>query len=109
MLDPDKVEHYASRGMTLQQIADMFNVALSTLMLRKAEYTDISEAFQRGRAKGVEKFTNLLLDQAEAGSTGATIFYLKARASWSENQAQLDIMQKQIDELKAVIAGSESD
>jgi len=74
-----KVEMLASQGLTQTQIASVIGCALSTIMDKKKNYTEFSEAIKRGQAKGIAKITNKLFQRASEGDNTAMIFYLKNR------------------------------
>lgn len=85
-IDLEKVEEFASQGMTQQQIADALGISERTLRNRKTESADFADAIKRGQAKGIVIVTNKLMGKALSGDTTAMIFYLKARAGWKETQ-----------------------
>ena len=71
-----EAETLAARGLTQQEIADYFNVALSTLQLRKKEISEFSDAIARGRSKGTAVVAGALLERAKNGDMDAIKFYL---------------------------------
>lgn len=79
-IDLAQVEIFASRGMTLQQIAHSIGIAPSTLSLRKTEDSELLEAINRGRAAGIKMVSNALFESAMSGNVAAQIFFLKNRA-----------------------------
>lgn len=80
----NKAESYAARGLNQQQIADALGIGISTLMDKKKEYEDFSEAIKRGKAKGIAHVANNLLKNVDNGNVTAQIFYLKCQAQWKE-------------------------
>ena len=85
-----EVEKLASRGLTMQQIADALGINKSTLYERKAEYQDFSNAIKKGQAKGIATVANALFKNATDGDTGAQCFFLKCRADWREKDTERD-------------------
>lgn len=83
-IDLNKVESLAAQGLSHGQIADALGIGVRTLETRKAESAEFAEAIKRGRAKGVAVVTNKLFEQCKEGNTTAIIFFLKARAGWSD-------------------------
>lgn len=83
-----KIEGFAARGATMQQIADAIGCARSTLYDHKGKNTDVSDAIKRGRATGVITVTNHLFEQSKKGNTTATIFYLINRdpENWKDRR-----------------------
>jgi hypothetical protein len=56
----------------------------------------LNDAISRGRARGIRSMTGNLKDQAEAGNTHATMFYLKNQAAdeWAndlQNVAKIQV------------------
>ena len=85
-------EMLAAQGLTQEQIAEVIGCSVSTLMLKKSQFSDFSAAIKRGKAKGLATITNALFSKAKNGDTTSMIFYLKNRdrKSWGENQADDD-------------------
>lgn len=81
---PAQVEALAAQGLTEEQIADALGISQQTLILRKKEYSEFAEAIKKGKAKGIAAISNALFQKAKGGDTTAMIFYLKARAQWSD-------------------------
>ena len=85
-LDLAKVEELAGLGLTREQIALSLGVSYSTLNRRAKESEEIETAMRRGRALANIKVAGELMKAIEAGNVTAIIFYLKARAGWTEKQ-----------------------
>ena len=83
-LDLDKIEAFASRGLTREQVAHNLGVSAKTLQRRAKERAEVEDAYQRGKAKGIAKIANALFDNALKGNTTAQIFYLKCNG-WKES------------------------
>lgn len=83
-IDIEQAEVLASRGLTMAQIAASFGLSEDTLGRRRKENDELETAIRRGQAKGIAKVANALYEQAMKGNTAAAIFYLKARANWSD-------------------------
>ena len=75
-----EAEECGALGLTMEQTAWNLGVNPSTLYRNKAKSGVLQDALTRGRARGVRNMTGCLRDQAQAGSTHATIFYLKNRS-----------------------------
>lgn len=84
-IDIDKVEAYASRGLTQEQIALALGVSRSTMM-RRLRSKEFKEAYEKGKAKGEVAVSNALFDKAVKGNVVACIFILKSRYGWREDQ-----------------------
>lgn len=82
-IDLAKVESFASRGLTEEQVACSLGVLLKNIKQDAQLLTQFKEAYQRGEAKGVAVISNLLFDKAKSGDTQAMIFFLKAKG-WSD-------------------------
>ena len=87
-IDTEKVEQYASQGLTVKQIADCCNCGRSTFYRYMKSNGDIKDAIKRGRSKGIETVTNALFEGAKGGNVTAQIFYLKNRQpdKWSDRR-----------------------
>lgn len=84
--DLKKAEALASRGMTQEQIALALGISQSTYYKYKSEESEFSEIIKRGQAIGIAKVADALRSRVEEGDTTAMIFFLKARAGWSDRQ-----------------------
>jgi len=82
-----RVKRLAAQGLTQQQIADSLGWHLATLIDKKNNYSDFSEAIKLGQASGISDVSNALFNNAVNGDNAAAIFYLKARAGWRDNHA----------------------
>ena len=76
----DEAEECGALGLNMEQTAWNLGINPSTLYKKKAEMGALNEAILRGRARGIRSMTGNLRDQAEAGNTHATMFYLKNQA-----------------------------
>ncbi len=88
-IDLEKVEELASLGLSEQQIADSLGISRSTLSRRKNDNETFDTALRKGKAKGLVKVSNALMQQVEKGSLRATIFYLKCRGGWREEETEI--------------------
>ncbi len=86
-IDLGEVEKLASQGLTNEQIAQSLGIGRTTLQARKRESEQFEQAIKRGQAKGIAFVSNKLMEQCEEGNTTAMIFFLKARANWSDKMS----------------------
>jgi hypothetical protein len=91
-----EAEECGALGLTLDQTAWNLGVNPSTLYKYKAKVGELTDALTRGRARGVRNMTGCLRDQAESGSTHATMFWLKNQAAdqWAndlQNVAKIQV------------------
>lgn len=82
-IDLTRVESFASRGLTEEQIADSLGLSLQTIKSDPRLLTEFTEAYRAGEAKGIATISNLLFQKARQGDTQAMIFFLKAKG-WSD-------------------------
>ncbi len=82
--DMELVEKMAAQGMTLRQIAALFGVSAAAIEGRRETLAVLEDAVDRGKALGIRRVSECLLDQAINGNIIASIFYLKAIAGWRE-------------------------
>ena len=86
-VDLVKLKKCAALGMNVIDCALAQGMAKETFMQKKTKDPAIQAAWEEGRALGIEKMTKLLMDRASKDkSDAAIIFYLKARAGWSDRQ-----------------------
>ena len=76
-----EAEECGALGLNMEQTAWNLGVNPSTLYKYKAQMGALNEAILRGRARGIRSMTGNLRDQAEAGNTHATMFWLKNQAA----------------------------
>ena len=91
-----EAEECGALGLTMEQTAWNLGVNPSTLYKYKAKMGELADAISRGRARGIRSMTGNLRDQAEAGNTHATMFYLKNQApdQWAndlQNVAKIQV------------------
>ena len=79
-----EVEKLASRGLTKEQIADCLGIHYDTLNEKSKAYPEFAEAIKRGQASGIDQVANSLFENAMKGNVTAQIFFMKARAKWSD-------------------------
>ncbi len=101
----DKAEEYGELGMTKQQIADALGIAYQTLNEKTKEFEDFSEAIKRGQAKGIANVASMLKESVDNGSVPAQIFYLKARAKWSDQNLEevQTAIKNELDEVRDMV------
>ena len=84
-----KVEKYAAKGLYDYQIAEKLNICLTTLKVKKKQFSAFSTAIKKGRDNSDVKVINRLFqDACTPGNTAAQIFYLKNRCpdQWKDKQ-----------------------
>ena len=116
MIDPEQAATFASRGLTIEQIAHCCGVSPTTLYERQVEYPELMEAIKRGRSSGIEQIANKLYENAMAGHIVAQIFYLKNRCpeEWQdrrdltiETKVARSVGELSDDELDAIVGDDE--
>ena len=87
-IDIDKVESLASQNMRVMEICRSLGVGWDTFNKNRKRKTELSEAYERGRAKGLERATFRLMEQIDEGNFQAIQFYLKNTDSdkWKDRQ-----------------------
>jgi hypothetical protein len=94
----EKAESYAALGLTKEQIASCLGIGERTLYEKVHDCPQFAQAIKRGLDKGISRMANLLVKHAEAGNSSSVIFFLKARAKWSDNAA-IDDLHAKIDKV----------
>ena len=74
-----QVEAFASRGLSVDEIAHNMGMGRSTVFQKISENSDLSDAIKKGRAQGIAQVSNALFESAIGGNVTAMIFYLKTR------------------------------
>ena len=80
-----KLVEQLSAVLTKGQLSDYFNVSENTFRQIEGRQPEVSEAYQKGRAKAIAGVGANLINQARRGNITAAIFYLKTQAGWREN------------------------
>jgi len=100
VIDLDKVEQLAARGLGPTQIARALGISWDTLDRNRKRNAEFEETLKRGRAKGLAQVTNSLFKSAtESGNVTAQIFYLKNQdpSTWSDrNEVNHNLNLKEI-------------
>jgi alpha-D-ribose 1-methylphosphonate 5-triphosphate diphosphatase PhnM len=88
-IDYAQVEHLASLNLGIMSICRSIGVGWDTFdKHRKKKSSELSEALERGKAKGLQRATSKLMEKIEDGEFQAIQFYLKSadREKWAERQ-----------------------
>jgi len=87
-IDIAKVEALASQNMGVMEICRTLGVGWDTFNKNRKRKTELSEAYERGRARGLERATFRLMEQIDDGNFQAIQFYLKNTDSdkWKDRQ-----------------------
>lgn len=84
----EQAEGYAALGLTREQIASCLGISKTTLYDKAVDYPEFADAIKRGLDKGIARMANLLVKHAEGGNVPSVIFFLKARAKWSDQNIE---------------------
>ena len=76
----------ASQGMTRKQCADLYGITPQRFNQILGKEPDLLAALDSGLAQGIQVATKALMDRIAEGNVIATLFFLKARAGWIEEQ-----------------------
>jgi hypothetical protein len=98
-----KAHSLATRGLTEHQIATSIGCCQDTLIEKKKQYSELSEAIKKGKLAGVADVTNALYEKAMSGNVTAMIFFLKNRdpENWKDkHEVKSDDEQIKIIKLK---------
>jgi len=89
VIDYAYVEHLASLNLGIMSICKALDIGWDTFdKHRKKKNSELSEALERGKAKGLQRATSKLMEKIEDGEFQAIQFYLKSadRERWAEKQ-----------------------
>ena len=84
-----QVEHLASLNLGIMDICRSIGVGWDTFNKhRNKKNSELSDALERGKAKGLQRATSKLMEKIEDGEFQAIQFYLKPadREKWAERQ-----------------------
>jgi len=84
----EDLERLAAQGLSKRQICQCLGISYSTLLSREKEFTEFSDALEKGKAQAIQIVTNELFNMATgkstAGKLGAIVFWLKNHAGWRD-------------------------
>lgn len=86
-IDWSKLEFLASRGLSLQEIADCLGISDKSMYNYRKKHAEITEAIRIGRSKGTSVIKNSLYEKAKDGDVPAIKFYLVNVSNWMERAA----------------------
>ena len=92
-IDYEQVEHLASLNLGIMDICRSIGVGWDTFdKHRKKKNSELSEALEKGKAKGLHRATTALAAKIEDGEFQAIQFYLKSadREKWAERQIEVN-------------------
>jgi hypothetical protein len=84
----DLAYKFSLLGATDEKIAELLNIAVSTLYEWKNTYEEFSEAIKNGKEIADAEVANSMYDQARNGNTTAGIFWLcnRQKDNWRQKQ-----------------------
>jgi hypothetical protein len=88
IIDAEQVELLASQGLGIMDICRTLGIGWDTFNKNRKRKKEISDALERGKAKGMKVATFKLMEQIHDGNFQAIQFYLKNRSpdEWSDRQ-----------------------
>lgn len=86
IMTADEIREMACGGMSRQQVADYYGITVRRLNQIFRQRNEFLAAFNTGLAQGIKVATQELMNRIKEGNIIATIFYLKARGGWIEQQ-----------------------
>ncbi len=96
--DYKKIEAMASYGLSVEKIANVLGMSKKTLERRAKENGKVKTALELGRAKAEANVSKAAYGMAVSGKVPAmTMFWLKCRAGWKENQEENNFQDINID------------
>lgn len=89
-LSPEQVTEVGTLAsvLSIEQIADYLGIGRTTFYEVMKRQPEVSEHYQKGKAKAIGNVARNLIVQANSGNTTAAIFYLKTQAGWKETNRQ---------------------
>jgi len=88
IIDAEQVEMLASQGLGIMDICRTLGIGWDTFNKNRKRKKEISDALEKGKAKGMKVATFKLMEQIHDGNFQAIQFYLKNRSpdEWSDRQ-----------------------
>ena len=89
VIDYDRVEYLASLNLGIMDICRSLGIGWDTFNKHtNKKNSELSEALNRGKAKGLQLATTKLMEKIQDGEFNAIQFYLKSadRDTWSDKQ-----------------------
>lgn len=81
-----EIQNYASLGATMDDIAAIVGISKRTLQRRSKDQEEVAVTLKKGRAlANVKMSQSLFMAGTKKGNVTAMIFWLKARAGWTEH------------------------
>lgn len=86
----EEARDLASGGLAEYQIAAALGIHRDTLIEKKKEYSEFSDAIARGKAEGIGTITSALFEKAKGGDVPAIKYYLNNRdnENWKDKVYQ---------------------
>lgn len=108
--DYDKIEKLAAMGLTLQQIASVWDRGRRTFELYSKDDDKLRDAIDAGRNKANMAVSKTAYSMAVSGKVPAmTMFWLKCRARWKETTHHEVSGKLTLENLIAGASGSDKD
>jgi hypothetical protein len=86
-----QVENLSARALSYEEIAEALNINIKTLIARRRDFSEFSDAFRRGRAAATAIAGDVIMDSMTQKENlyirlNAAQFYLARRGGWSEKR-----------------------
>jgi hypothetical protein len=97
-----QVEEYAYYGLKKYEVADALGIHVDTFIEKAKEYPEFSEAYNRGKSRGIANVAKKLMKNIDDDNVQAQTFFLKSNG-WKEtsvHEQHLIPHEDWIDELK---------
>jgi hypothetical protein len=96
--DIRKIESMSAMGLSIEQIASIFNISTDTIYRRMKEGNiDLSAALSKGKSKAIYKIANKAYQLALEGSPSMIKYFLSCRGNWSE-KSQITVETEQVED-----------
>lgn len=87
-----KVETLAAQGLNYKQIGHVLGISHETFIKKRQEFSELTDAIERGRSKGVATITNALFEKAKSGDVNAAKYFLNNRDNnnWADRTENIN-------------------
>ena len=89
--DIDKLRRMSGLGMTMEHMSAVLGFSKDTLERRMRENPRVDAAIKKGRAETANEIAQTAYNLAKDGNVPMTIFWLKTRLGWKEDQGEKQV------------------
>lgn len=85
----EQIKLIASHGLTIDQIADYFDVSLRAFYNCMNRQPEVRETIKKAKAQSISGVAGVALEKALKGDNDLIKFYLKSQAGWKDSNIEV--------------------